>query len=160
MVEPLGTHGGVFYCRAGHPLLARPPRGFDFSGFPFTLNALPDRVARYFERIATAGRVDPLTGRFLPAITLDSVPLMRQVVRETDAVSWAPTALIDGELQAGTLVALPFQTPWARLNYGIIRRADRPTTPAIDTFLAELRSTEARIAQNLAPSRPRRRRRS
>jgi DNA-binding transcriptional LysR family regulator len=161
LVEPLGTHRGVFYCRAGHPLLSRTVRVFeDLEGFPFTINAVPARAARFFERVASAGRVDPLTGHFLPAITLDSVEFMREMVRETDAVSWAPTALIDEELKAGTLVALPLQTPWARLNYGIIRRADRHSTPAIDTFLAELRSTEATIAPALESPRRHRRRRS
>jgi DNA-binding transcriptional LysR family regulator len=147
------------YRRAGHPLLSRTVRAFaDLEGFPFTINAVPARAARFFERIASAGRVDPMTGHFLPAITLDSVEFMWEMVRETDAVSWAPTALIDEELKAGTLVALPLQAPWARLNYGIIRRADRHSTPAIDTFLAELRSTEARLVQGQEPPRRRRRR--
>ena len=164
-VEPLGTHAGVFYCRAGHPLLSLPAREFDdLSGFPFTINSLPGRVAPYFERIASAGRIDPLTGHFLPAITVDSVALMRRMVRETDAVSWAPTTLIAAELGAGTLVALPFTTPWARLNYGIIRRADRPLTPAVEAFLAGLRAAEAKIAPVAeplpAPRRSRRARRS
>jgi DNA-binding transcriptional LysR family regulator len=157
VVELLGTHRGVFYCRAGHPLLSREVRAFeDLEGFPFTINAVPARAARFFERVASAGHVDPLTGHFLPAITLDSVELMREMVRETDAVSWAPTSLIDRELKAGTLVPLPLQTPWARLNYGIIRRSDRPATPAIDTFISELRSTEARLARDLDTPRPRR----
>jgi hypothetical protein len=74
-------------------------------------------------------------------------------------VSWAPHTLIATELKAGTLVALAFQAPWARLNYGIIRRVGRPTTPAIDMFLAELRAIESRLAQDTKAPRPQRRRR-
>ncbi len=157
-VEPLGAHGGVFYCRSGHPLLSLPARDFDdLAGFPFTINPLPGRVAPFFERITSAGRIDPVTGHFLPSITLDSVALMRRMVRQTDAVSWAPTILIATELRAGTLAALPFNPPWARLNYGIIRRADRPLTPAVEAFLAELRAAEARLPPVVEPPRPRRR---
>jgi len=158
LVEPLGTHRGVFYCRAGHPLLARAAPVFeDLAGFPLAINPLPGRVAPYFERLASAGRLDPLTGPFLPSIALDSVALMRRMVRDTDAVSWAPATLIATELRAGTLVALPFTAPWARLNYGIIRRGDRPLTPAVEAFLVELRAAEARLPAAVEAPRPRRR---
>jgi DNA-binding transcriptional LysR family regulator len=158
-VERLGAHGGVFYCRSGHPLLARSPIAFeDISGFPLAMNPLPGRIAPFFERATVAGRVEPLIGRFLPAITVDSVVLMRRVVRESDAVSWAPPVLIAAELRAGELVALPVTPPWARLNYGIIRRADRPATPAMEAFVAEIRATEASIPRGPVPPRRGRRR--
>ena len=142
-VERIGEHGGVFYCRSGHPLLSRRQVTFeDISGFPFAMSPLPGRVAPFFERIGAAGRIDPASGQFLPAITVDSVGLMRRAVRETDAISWAPKALIASELRDDSFVALPFAPPWARLNYGIFRRADRPVTPAMEMFFVELRAVE------------------
>jgi DNA-binding transcriptional LysR family regulator len=145
-VERLGERRGVFYCRAGHPLLDRPSPSFkEIAAFPLAMNPLPGRIAHYFERAGAAGRIDPMTGHFHPAITVASVPLRKRLVEETDAVSWAPTSLIDIELRAGTLVALPIDPSWARLNYGIIRRADRPATPAEVAFIAELRSAEGRL---------------
>jgi DNA-binding transcriptional LysR family regulator len=157
-VERLGPRGGLFYCRAGHPLLALPAPAFeDFAGFPLAMNRLPGRVARFFERSAMAGRLDPLTGHFLPSITVDSVVLMVRIVGETDTVSWAPRALIATGLRAGALVALPTAPAWARLNYGIIRRADRPATPAVEAFVAELRAIEERIPRDLEPPLPARR---
>jgi DNA-binding transcriptional LysR family regulator len=81
---------------------------------------------------------------------------MKRAVRETDAVSWAPNVLIAPELRDGSFVALPFVPPWARLNYGIFRRADRPVTPALEMFLAELRSVEEKHARSPAPRRTRR----
>jgi DNA-binding transcriptional LysR family regulator len=156
-VERIGEHGGVFYCRSGHPLLSRAPITFEnVSGYPLAMSPLPGRVAPFFERIGAAGRVDPASGQFLPAITLDSVALMKRAVRETDAISWAPDVLIAPELRDGSFAALPFAPPWARLNYGIFRRADRPMTPALEMFLVELRSVEKEHSRSLPPKRGRR----
>ena len=156
-VERLGEHGGVFYCRAGHPLLARASMTFEnISGFPLAMSPLPGRVAPFFERIGAAGRVDPALGHFLPAVTVDTVALMKRVVRETDAISWAPKVLLAPELLDGSLVALPFAPPWARLNYGIFRRTDRPVPPALEMFLVELRGVEKQHARSSSARRSRR----
>jgi DNA-binding transcriptional LysR family regulator len=164
-VERTGEHTGVFYCRSGHPLLTPSKLTFeDISGFPFAMSPLPGRVAPFFERIGAAGRIDPSSGHFLPAITLDSVILMKRAVHETNAISWAPNVLIASELADGSFVALPFAPPWARLNYGIFRRADRPVTPALEMFLVELRAVEKKHARSLPPrhvrGNPSRRRRT
>jgi DNA-binding transcriptional LysR family regulator len=156
-VERMGEHRGVFYCRSGHPLLSRTQVTFeDISGFPFAMSPLPGRVAPFFDRIGAAGRIDPATGHFLPAITIDSVVLMKRAVHETNAISWAPKVLIASELHDGSLAALPFTPPWARLNYGIFRRADRPVTPALEAFLVELRDVEKKHSRPLPPKRIRR----
>jgi DNA-binding transcriptional LysR family regulator len=156
-VERLGEHGGVFYCRSGHPLLSRTPLTFEnISGFPLAMSPLPGRVAPFFERIGAAGRIDPASGHFLPAITLDSVILMKRAVHETNAISWAPKVLIASELRDGSLAALPFTPPWARLNYGTFRRADRPVTPALEMFLVELRAEEKNHSRFPPPKRVRR----
>jgi len=146
-VERIGAHTGSFYCRSGHPLLARPRLTFDnVTAFPLAMSPLPGRVARAFERSEAAGRLDPTSGLFMPALTLDEVALMKRAVRETDAISWAPGVLFAQEVRDGTLVPLPLRADWARLDYGIIRRADRPVTPALDAFLAGLRAVERRLA--------------
>ncbi len=153
-VERLGTHGGVFYCRAGHPLLSRARPVFkDIFAFPLALNPLPARVAAFLEPISTMGRLDPASGHFLPSITLNSVAHMKRAVIETDAISWAPKILVADELRSRSFVKLPFAPPWARLNYGIIRRRDRMNTPALDKFLAELRAVENRLPRTAAPWR-------
>jgi len=160
-VERIGAHTGVFYCRAGHPLLSRAQPVFkDIFGFPMALNPLPARFVSFLEPIGVAGRLDPASGSFLPSITLNSVTHMKQAVSETDAISWAPKVLIAAELRSGSFVKLPFAPAWARLNYGIIRRRDRLITPALDKFLAELRAVENRLPRTaaLGHSPPKRRR--
>ena len=83
---------------------------------------------------------------------------MERAVRSTDAIAWASEVLIAQELRDGVFVALPFDPSSARLSYGVIRRADRPMTPALDSFLAELRVVEAEISAT-SPARRRRHRR-
>jgi DNA-binding transcriptional LysR family regulator len=79
VVERIGTHGGSFYCRSGHPLLARPRVTFDdVTAYPLAMSPLPGRIARVFERAEAAGRLDPTSGLFLPALTLDEVALMKR----------------------------------------------------------------------------------
>lgn len=161
-VERVGAHRGSFYCRARHPLLARSRISFeDLTSFPFAMGPVAPRLAPFLDRQGVAGRVDPASGLFLPAITLDSVSLMKRAVMETDAVSWAPDVLIAEEVKRGTLVPLPHEAPWAHLDYGIIRRADRPVTPALEAFLSELRRIEKRLAkraqQRHRPGKSRRR---
>ena len=142
-VERVGAHLGSFYCRAAHPLTSRTRLTFDdIASFPVALSPLPGRLAPFFERQGVAGRVDPTSGLFHPALTLDEVALMKRAVRETEAVSWAPDVLIADEVRQGSFVPLPFRADWARLNYGVIRRTDRPVTPALEAFLSELRSVE------------------
>lgn len=142
-VERIGAHDGTFYCRAGHPLLSGPRLSFqDVATFSLAMSPLPARIATFFERHGSAGRVDPTTGLFQPAVTVNEVALMKRAVRETDAVSWAPAVLIADEVRQGAFVPLPLEADWARLNYGIIRRADKPVTPAVAAFLSEVRSIE------------------
>jgi LysR substrate binding domain len=121
------------------------------------MSPLPGRVAPFFERQGVAGRVDPTSGLFHPALTVDEVTLMKRAVHETYAVSWAPDVLIAEEVRQGSLVPLPFRADWARLNYGAIRRADRPVTPALGMFLVEMRAVEKELSRSLASERVRRR---
>lgn len=142
-IERLGAHRGSFYCRARHPLLSRSRVTFeDLTSFPFAMSAMPPRLAPFLDRQGTAGRVDPTSGLFLPALTLDQVSLMKRAVQETDAVSWAPDSLLAEEVKRGELTALPLRAEWAHLDYGVIRRTDRPVTPALEAFLSELRAVE------------------
>jgi DNA-binding transcriptional LysR family regulator len=154
VVERLGTHRGSFYCRTGHPLTARSRIAFeDLTSFPFAMTSMPPRLAPFLDRQGPAGRVDPATGLFLPALTLDQVSLMKRAVLETDAVSWAPDALLVEEVKRGELTSLPLRADWAHLDYGIIRRADRPVTPALEAFLTELRGIEKSLAGSARPRR-------
>jgi DNA-binding transcriptional LysR family regulator len=162
-VERLTPRSGTFFVRRGHPLSGEARLSFEqLAPYPFTLTAISPRVVSFFQEAGIRGRVDPATGNFLPAITVDSVALMKSIVRDTLSFGWAPEVLISTELEAGELVALPVEAPWAKTDYGIIRLRDRPITPAQDAFLTELRAIDGEVSASETqrggtPARSRRR---
>lgn len=157
VAEVVGTHAGVFYCRAGHPLLAVPRPGLrDLSAYPWALVTLPPRLYRALVGIQpAAGRFDEKHQQFVPAMRVETVSGMKQIVVESDALSAAPRWLIGDEVRRGMLAALPFEAPWLRLNYGFVYLRDRMLSPAARAFMAEVRAVEARIAARAsAPAKP------
>lgn len=145
-VEPLGAHGGAFFCRSGHPLAGRSPLTLrDLAPFPLAMAPVPDRLAPIIVKAGFAGRVDPATGDFTFTLTVDSLGLMKDAVGGSDAIGWAPTFLLAADVAAGRVVLLEVDAAWARLDYGVIRLRDRVPTPAEEAFVAELRAVEAEV---------------
>jgi DNA-binding transcriptional LysR family regulator len=160
VVEPLTVRTGTFFVRRGHPLSGVAKLSLkQLAPYPFAMSPIPPRPAAFFQRAGIQGRIDSSTGDFIPAITVDSVALMKSIVSDTDAFGAAPDVVISAELEAGQLVALPIEAPWAVAEPGIIRLRDRPMTPAQETFLAELtaidRETNERLEGLAVHPRPR-----
>jgi DNA-binding transcriptional LysR family regulator len=154
VVEPLAVRRGTFFARRGHPLSGAARLSLkQLAPYSFAMGAAPARVAPFFQRAGISGRVDPTTGDFIPPITVDSVALMKSIVRDTDAFGWSPEILISTELKAGRLVGLPVEAPWAFAEPGIIRLRERPLTPAQETFLAEVRTIDQELSASEAGKR-------
>jgi len=91
------------------------------------------------------------------ALRVETLAGIKQVVRESDAISAAPPRLIADEVRAGTLAVIEFAPPWLRLNYGFIYLRDRTLSPAARAFMAEVRAVEAEYVHVPANRRPVRR---
>jgi DNA-binding transcriptional LysR family regulator len=159
VVEPLTVRVVTFFVRRGHPLTGATRLSLrQLAPYSFAMGPIPPRLAPYLQRAGIKGRIDSSNGDFLPAVTVDSVALMKSIVSGTDAFGAAPDLVISSELEAGQLVALPIEAPWAVAEPGIVRLRDRPLTPAQETFLAELRAidkeyNERRRGQAVKPPR-------
>jgi len=140
-VEPLPTHQGVLFCRAGHPLLERGGdlSAEDLAAFPFAATSLPQRLEH---ALAT----DQPETRFLVRHRADTFELIRRIVLESDAVSGAVPSQIAADLAAGRVAILPLELPGLHSAYGIIRLARRTASPSALAFIEELRQVEAEIA--------------
>jgi len=150
LVESLTVQAARFFVRRGHPLSGATRLSFEqFAPYPFAMGSIPPLLAPFFQRSGIKGRVDPSTGDFIPAIAVDSAALMKSIVSHTDAFGAAPDVVISNELKAGKFVALPVVAPWAVAEPGIIRLRERPTTPAQETFLAEVRAIDKEINERL-----------
>jgi len=145
-VERLVERRGTFFCRSGHPL-ARSARLAlrEVVHFPLALPPIPASVAQHFTRAKAQGRIEQVTGDFVTTLQVDSVSLMKRLVRETDAIGWAPEALLGDAVSTRAFVALDVSSPWAKLRTGIIRLRDRVSTPAEETFISELRRVEQEL---------------
>lgn len=143
--ELVGTHGVPFICRAGHPLRRKRRITLaDVVAYPFAGVAWPPRAASMLPRPPfAAGTVDPVNGRFFPAIYVDRPLNVKDLVRATNAVTLLVRSMCADELAAGTLAVVPISVPWARVHYGFLWRRGRMRAPAAVAFSAAVRAAEA-----------------
>jgi len=121
----------VVFCSAQHPLAGKQdPELSDLMGYPW---AAPLMQGRYLGNIPSdlgaAGRIDPETRDFVPAICADSFSAMTAAVRNGRAISAAPSTFIRDDIERGDFVVLPVREPWMRMSYGLTRTSVRSHPP-------------------------------
>ena len=150
-VDELPKHRCRWFCRAGHPLTtrARITTG-DLRGFPFASPTVPARLAPVVGRwpsddsLAEAGEIT------CTELHTSSLKMIRQVVRQSDAISLALPAQLRSDVASGLFVELEVDGPAAYTNYGIIRLAHRTLSPAAELFVGLLVEAEREIAEEPA----------
>jgi len=142
-VEPVGRHEVLFFCRAGHPLLARDAVSEDdLDAYPFAGVPIPSRVAHLFPRNC---RIDETSGDLIPPILVEDLTAMRTIVGGTDAFGVASPFQIEPWLRSGELAVVPFRASWLRLDYGFIFLASRSLSPAAEAFTTLVREIEREV---------------
>lgn len=145
----VGQHRGRFFCRPGHSVLKRGPAELEgLLEFPWIASRLPSRVAANLPQpVGRAGRIDALNGDFVPAIEID-VPLqLGDLLASSDALALASLALMEKDLEAGTVVLVPTTGIEFRAAYGFIYLKDRSLTPAALAYMQEVLAVEADIVK-------------
>lgn len=147
-VEPAGQHPIVFYCRAGHPLLAGGSlKKSDLDPFPIALVRMPRRALGL---LTGEFQVDPDSGDLIPAIEVEELLSARAVVLASDALSVATPIQIESAVRQGELCVLPFWQPGMSLDYGFIWTRNRLLSPAAERFMEIVREIEVdRARRNL-----------
>lgn len=143
-VETLGGGKALFFCDPDHPLAHQDTVSWsDVMRFPWAATVAQ---ARWLDMLpadlGAAGRVDPVTGDFVPAICVDSFPAMVSAVRAGRAISVAPPAFIRDEIERGDLVTLPLSEPWLAMEYGLVWRRNQTWSPGVRRFVDTLRQTQ------------------
>jgi len=141
-VEPLGTLQGVYFCRAGHPLLGKAAlQPADVRNYPFVMSAVSLPRAALFADIDGGMTIDRNSGTVLPSIAVSSFRSARDIVLETDAVSIGHRSRLLEDLKAGRLAILHF--PWLKklpsVDMGIAWKRERTLPPAARTFVDLIR---------------------
>jgi DNA-binding transcriptional LysR family regulator len=147
--ELVGQHIGRFFCRPGHPILARPDiRLGDLLEFPWATTRIPQRVAGTFpQNVGAAGFIDPFSGDFVPAFEIDVPMQMANLSSHSDLVSLSTFQIVANDLNAGALAFIPTPQLDIRAYYGFVYLKDRAISPAMRAFMHEFREEEARCAE-------------
>ena len=116
-VEPLEKLKGVYYCRAGHPLLKKASlRAEDVRPYPFVFASMSRDKVGLIEDIDSGFTVDSATGDILSSIAVSSFGLGLEIVAGTDAISLGHISQIQEGIAAGKLALLDL--PWRKAKAG------------------------------------------
>jgi DNA-binding transcriptional LysR family regulator len=146
VVDSLPQHKLSFFCRKGHPLAGLAGLMLDeLRKFPLVGTALPPQLAALAAKEGKGMRANLPAGVTAPEIRVDTFPLARRIVMESDAIGGAVPSQIEDSVARGEVVTLPLDLPWLKTGYGIIRLANRTPSPAAESFMQILREVEAGI---------------
>lgn len=150
--ELVGQHHGRIFCRPGHPILASGRVALPaLLEFPWIASQLPARIAAGLPRsLGRAGRIDALTGDFMPAITIDVPMQIADLLAGSDALALASLALMERDLDAGKVAVVPTSNVAFQAGYGFIYLKGRSLTPAALAYMDEVRAVEAEIIEREA----------
>jgi DNA-binding transcriptional LysR family regulator len=80
----------------------------------------------------------------MPSVGCESLYMMKNVARNSDAVTLLPLNVIADEVERGELAAIP-GLPWMRVAFGIVRLAHRSLSPLGETFVRMVQEADAQL---------------
>jgi DNA-binding transcriptional LysR family regulator len=129
--ELVGQHRGRIFCRPGHPVLAAGRVALPaLLEFPWMALRIPAGLPR---AVGCAGKIDALSGDFIPAITIDVPMQIADLLAGSDTLALASLALMERDLDAGNVAVVPTGKVAFQAGYGFIYLKDRSLTPATAT---------------------------
>lgn len=150
--ELVGQHQARIICRPGHPLLRADHVTLkDLLAYPWASTRLPPRVAARLPRSAVrAGRVDEVSGDFVPAIELDAPMQMAALIADTDVLGFGTFCIAERDLEERRLAYLNAPAFDMRASYGFIFRRNLSLSPAALAFMDAVREVEKKCAEREA----------
>ena len=142
--ETLGGGSALFFCGSDHPLAKQSVVSWnDLMRFPWAATVAQERWIDLFPaKLGAAGRIDPVTGDFVPAICVDNFSAMVAVVKNGRAISVGPPAFIEDDIKRGNLVTLPISEPWLSMEYGLVWRRNQTWSRSLRRFVETLKETQ------------------
>lgn len=144
---PLSPHEVCVVARAAHPLTRQPGlRTSDLFDWPLAGPSLPDDALRALVALAAAAGVPP--DRLRPGllgVTCDSSGILRQVLRESDSLSFMPRFMVEDDLRSGYLETLPVPGLTQSVRFGAAWLRGRVLGGAGEKFVALLKEHDAAL---------------
>lgn len=139
--QALAPRRSVFFCRDGHPLLAKDSLSTnDLFGYPLATPLIAPGIRKLLANLS--GRLD-----FAPAIELEHLTALATIVRQSDAIGLgAEEAFVDafakGELHVLHWRNLPHALESLNNRCGVISRAGVRLSPAAKALIETLSALE------------------
>ena len=149
VTQLVGQHRGRVFCRPDHPILAAGRATLhQLLDYPWMASQLPARIAAALPRaLGRAGRIDPATGDFMPAVQVDVPMQLADLLAGSDALALASLALMEHELEAGKLAVVPTRDVAFQAAYGFIHLKGRSLTPAAQAYMDAVSAVEVNIVE-------------
>lgn len=146
---PLSPHEVCVVARAAHPLTRKPSlQPADLFDWPLAGPNLPDNALQALAALAAAAGVPAERLRpGLLGVTCDSSGILRQVLQESDALSFMPRFMAEDDLRAGRLVTLAVPGLSQSVRFGAAWMRGRALGGAGEKFVALLREHDAALRQ-------------
>jgi DNA-binding transcriptional LysR family regulator len=146
----LAPHPPVLVCRPGHPLLGKDwPDIRAALRYPMIGPRVPDEDFESALQLVPEGARAELRRRGMLSVTCDSMPLLKTVIQNSDAICLLNVFMVADELRNGTLAALPPVDYGRRATFGVAwlrgRTLSQPARAFVELLLeydAELRDAE------------------
>lgn len=135
--QALTPRRGIFFCRAGHPLLAKESLSTnDMFAFPLAASQIPPGVRKVLANLS--GRID-----FTPSIETEHYMALQRIVQQTDAIGIGTEEAFGGAIGNGELVHLRFRNLPQNLDHlfarcGIVSRTGFRLSPAARAMIETL----------------------
>ena len=139
--QALAPRRSVFFCRDGHPLLAKDSLSTnDLFGYPLATPLIAPGIRKLLANLS--GRLD-----FAPAIELEQLTALATIVRQSNAIGLGPEeAFVDafakGELHVLHWRNLPHALESLNNRCGVISRAGVRLSPAAKALIETLSALE------------------
>lgn len=141
---PLTLQRLAVVCRPGHPLLRlRPATALDVLSYPLAGPVMPERAQQALAEAAHPGqRVSAAQAPRL-SIECDSSLVLKDVLRQSDAISMMPWFMVRADVAAGSLDVVPGVDLGVTVRFGACWLKQRVPTAAAREFVRLLRAYEA-----------------
>ncbi|MFJ7145076.1 LysR family transcriptional regulator [Pseudomonas protegens] len=127
--QPLTPKRGVFFCRPGHPLLAKESLSTnDMFDYPLATTLIPPGIRKLLANLS--GRID-----FSPTIETEHFPALVKIVRQSNAIGVGTAEAFAEDIEQGSLALLhwrnlPQNIDSLNARCGIVSRSGFRLSPA------------------------------
>ena len=149
-VVPLRSEAMVFVCHPNHRLARRRTvTAADLNGEPFVAFDRELTIRKAIDRTLRQHNARPTV-----VMEFDNIETIKQAIMIAAGVSLLPRHTVEKEAGIRTLAVVPFGMPDLVRPVGLIRRRQKPLTPAVDRFIRLLQEAAGGAAAARRPHPP------